>query len=98
MATEFNTQVGNGKHCLRFETDNREYYLLMQETARRCVDGKPATNADRIRAMSDEELADMLWKMGRNYRAVCADPVVDYNEHRDGLITWLKQPEGRKEE
>ena len=56
MATEFNTQVGNGKHCLRFETDNREYYLLMQETARRCVDGKP-TNADRIRQMSDEELA-----------------------------------------
>ena len=34
MATEFNAQVDNGKHCLRFETDNREYYLLMQETAR----------------------------------------------------------------
>ena len=50
------------------------------------------TNADRIRAMSDEELADMLWKTGRNYRAVCADPVVDYNEHRDHLISWLKQP------
>ena len=50
------------------------------------------TNADRIRAMSDEELADMLWKTGRNYRAVCADPVVDYNEHRDHLIAWLKQP------
>lgn len=57
---------------------------------------EPVTNADRIRAMSDEELADMLWKTGRNYRAVCADPVVDYNEHRDGLIAWLKQPEGRK--
>ena len=50
------------------------------------------TNADRIRAMSDEELADMLCKTGRNYRAVCADPVVDYNEHRDNLIAWLKQP------
>ena len=50
------------------------------------------TNADRIRAMSDEELADMLWKTGRNYRAVCADPVVDYNEHRDHLIAWLQQP------
>ena len=50
------------------------------------------TNADRIRSMSDEELADMLWKTGRNYRAVCADPVVDYNEHRDHLIAWLKQP------
>ena len=53
---------------------------------------KPQTNAERIRAMSDEELADMLWKTGRNYRAVCADPSVDYNEHRDHLIAWLKQP------
>ena len=50
------------------------------------------TNAQKIRAMSDEELADMLWKTGRNYRAVCADPVVDYNEHRDHLIAWLQHP------
>lgn len=57
-----------------------------------CTDFVQFTNADRIRAMSDEELADMLWKTGRNYRAVCADPVVDYNEHRDNLIAWLKQP------
>ena len=53
---------------------------------------KPKTNADRIRAMSDEELAEMLWKTGRNYRSVCADPVVDYNEQRDNLIDWLQQP------
>ena len=50
------------------------------------------TNADRIRSMTDEELADMLWKTGRNYRAVCADPVVDYNEHYEHLIEWLQQP------
>ena len=55
MATGFNTQVGNGEYRLQFETDNKEYYLLMQETARRCVDGKPVTNADRVRSMSDEE-------------------------------------------
>ena len=60
MATGFNTQVSNGEYRLQFETDNREYYLLMQETARRCVDGKPVTNADSIRAMSDEELAEFL--------------------------------------
>ena len=60
----------------------------------RCKEYKPdyMTNADRIRSMSDEELADILWKTGRNYRAVCADPVVDYNEHRDHLIAWLQQP------
>ena len=60
----------------------------------KCKQYKPnyTTNADRIRSMSDDELADMLWKTGRNYRAVCADPVVDYNEHRDHLIDWLQQP------
>ena len=38
MATGFNTQVGDGEYRLQFETDNKEHYLLMQETARRCVD------------------------------------------------------------
>ena len=41
MSTEFNTQIGNGKYQLQFETDNKEHYLLLQEMARRCVDGKP---------------------------------------------------------
>ena len=63
-----------------------------QDMQRDCQYFCEKTNADRIRSMSDEELADMLWKTGRNYRAVCADPVVDYNEHRDYLIAWLKQP------
>ena len=60
----------------------------------KCKQYKPiyTTNADRIRAMSDEELADMLWKTGRNYRAVCADPIVDYNEQHEHFIEWLKKP------
>lgn len=41
MSTEFNTQIGEGKYQLQFETDNKEHYLLLQELARRCVDGKP---------------------------------------------------------
>ena len=53
---------------------------------------KALTNAQKIRGMSDEELAEMLWKTGRNYRSVCADPVVDYNEQRDNLIEWLQNP------
>lgn len=72
---------------------NCTYFIRGECTASFCeYRRKKQTNADRIRAMSDEELADMLWKTGRNYRAVCADPVVDYNEHRDNLIAWLKQP------
>lgn len=60
----------------------------------KCKKYKPnyTTNADHIRSMSDEELADMLWKTGRNYRAVCTDPVVDYNEQHEHIIDWLQQP------
>ena len=103
MATEFNTQVGNGKHCLRFETDNREYYLLMQETARRCVDGKPVTNADRIRSMSDEELAEFLTHINPTNCKDCAfshgwrcqpdrDDYSDFEKCKEGRRRWLQQP------
>ena len=56
------------------------------------TEDKPKTNADHIRAMSDEDLAEMLWKTGRNYRAVCADPVVDHDEQYAELVKWLQQP------
>ena len=81
MATGFNTQVSNGEYRLQFETDNREYYLLMQETARRLVDGKPVTNADRIRSMNDEELARWLEYEGGG---ACAEVC--------GWLNWLQQP------
>lgn len=42
MATGFNTQTGGGEYRLQFETDNKEYLLMMQEAARWCVDKKPA--------------------------------------------------------
>ena len=90
MATGFNTQVGNGEYRLRFETDNREYYLLMQETARRCVDGKPVTNADRIRAMSDEEMAKKL-----QYASGCpvnADCINMSGDCKACWLDWLQQP------
>ena len=90
MATGFNTQAGNGEYRLQFETDNKEYYLLMQETARHCVDGKPVTNADRIRAMSDEELANIMADT-----PICKerymDCIKDGNDCEICLLEWLKQ-------
>ena len=82
MATGFNTQVSNGEYRLQFETDNREHYLLMQETARRCVDGKPVTNADIIRSMNDEELAMCLYEIG--YDGGWFAP--------EGALEWLQKP------
>lgn len=43
--TGFNTQTRGGEYRLQFETDNKEYFLLMQEMARRCLDGQPASDA-----------------------------------------------------
>ena len=82
MATEFNTQVGNGEYRLQFETDNKAHYLIMQSSARRCVDCEHMTNADRIRSMSDEELAMCLYEVGY-------DEGWDKPEY---ALLWLRQP------
>lgn len=76
------------KNCPFSDTDHENCHF---------IDGcdfavEQPTNADHIRAMSDEELAEMLWKTGRNYRAVCADPVVDHDEQCAELVKWLQQP------
>ena len=92
MATGFNTRVGDGEYCLQFETDNREYYLLMQETARRCVGGKPTTNAQKIRSMSDEELNKLFHEI---YNAGAEDAFAYELGQRtnsfEWTMEWLKQ-------
>ena len=94
MATEFNTQVGNGKYCLQFETNNKEHYLLMQSAARRCIDRAHMTNADRIRSMTDEELA--LWICSvydieeENGKFINGIIIPGYAPH--DIEEWLQQP------
>ena len=46
---------------------------------------KPQTNADRIRAMSDEELATDLLDM---FQDICEDGVPS----KEWMLEWLKQP------
>ena len=82
MATEFNTQVSNGEYRLQFETDNKAHYLIMQSSARRCIDHAHMTNADRIRSMTDEELAMLLYEIG------CE---IGWTEPEYAL-EWLQQP------
>lgn len=90
MSTGFNTQTGGGHYRLQFETDNEEYFLLMQELARCCVDHpKVKTNGDKIRAMSDEELA-VITMCPNNFGA-------EIDCFRAGSCAecctkWLKQP------
>ena len=80
----------NAHHLTRYAT------LILQEAPTitdlsKCVafnstvDGKPLTNADRVRVMSDEELA--AW-------AINEAPKIGfrYTSSETGLLKWLKQP------
>ena len=49
MATGFSTRSGPDGYRLNFDTDNLDYYLLMQKIARHCVDGKPAAYVVEVR-------------------------------------------------
>lgn len=71
---------------------NNSCTMCWRTSNKKCPHFVQKTNADRIRSMSDEELAEMLWKTGRNYRAVCTDPVVDHDEQYAELVKWLQQP------
>ena len=69
-----------------------------EDTALVCVDrviGKPMTNADRIRAMSDEELAMML----KDYKDCSKNCIISNGKHcyqiceeESVLLKWLQQP------
>lgn len=62
---------------------------------------KPITNADRIRAMSDEELAAFLCKKFGCHSDTCPGiELCNPNEGKaNGLLKWLQQPaEPPKEE
>lgn len=49
MATGFSTRSGPDGYRLNFDTDNLDYYLLMQKIARHCVDGKPTADVVPVR-------------------------------------------------
>lgn len=80
--------------CDRLERKTRDCELLRQKVVK-LLPRKPMTNADRFRAMSDEELAELLIKY---------DGVYDvYRTHGDGAnydweaavsaeLEWLQPP------
>lgn len=66
------------------------YYQSWICTRCRDVEHKPTTNADRIRAMTDEELAD--WLTISVIPRVCEIPLKAGNEPMlDKWLDWLKQ-------
>ena len=57
----------------------------------------PYTNADRIRAMSDEELAKTIYGMQKDLCKHFAEAVgykgpLEFDEDAPDILDWLKQP------
>ena len=85
------------------KTDNHEHYRASVDFAKRLIDhSKPATNADRIRSMSDEELAEFLTHInptncqdcGFSHGWRCQPDKGDYSDFKkckEGRKRWLKQ-------
>ncbi len=59
-SSEFMTHSGPNGYEIHFRTPDHEKYRTVEDVCRKMIDQAkpPVTNADRIRAMSDEELAE----------------------------------------
>ena len=89
------------KQCREFEKCKDDAFINgakfdPNESAKYCTGFEPITNADRIRAMSDEELADALQKFCIAM-VDCSDcPLYDFGCPKNSIfnywIEWLQQP------
>jgi len=76
---------------IHFATPDMEKYLAVQEECRRQIrHAKPMTNADRIRQMTDEELAEYL---GTDLDGCVGRKCVidDNTDCQKCWLDWLKQ-------
>lgn len=67
--------------CINQNYQHEQWMLTTNRTEPVIV--KPNTNADRIRAMTDEELAEWYWWMLNYVRGA--------TDSRTALLDWLKQ-------
>ena len=97
--TEFiSRNYGNEGYEIIIKTDSHDHYRATEEFARRLIDhAKPMRNADRIRAMSDEELATFISEIADE-----CERNTECNQHcygcdieycvRESCLKWLQQP------
>ena len=88
------------------KTDSHEHYKATVDFAKRLLGHpKPQTNADRIKAMSDEELAEFLTHINPTNCQDCAfshgwrcqpdrDDYSDFEKCKEGRKRWLQMPAG----
>ena len=91
--TEFiSRNYGKEGYEIIIKTDSHEHYKAAESFARRLIDhSKPMTNAQKIRAMSDEELVEFIKKI-KVRAAFCK--AIKNNDAFEELCSaeWLKQP------
>ena len=99
--TEFiSRNYGKEGYKIIIKTDSQEHYKAAEDFARRLIDhSKPKTNADRIRSMSDEELAEFIRSMvdGSNSHNVACYGCINYGTHHSDPAnkgTYLYECEG----
>lgn len=95
--TEFITRNYGNKECeIIIKTDSKEHYKATEDFARRLIDhAKPKTNADRIRAMTGEELAAQLAEVFcKGFKASTSVVIPDelVKEIMEQFLEQLKQP------
>ena len=94
---------GKGETIYYVETDRDENTVTVEQRKGICLTcngsgEKPQTNADRIRAMSDEELMQFLFNKVSN-NTICSFCVPTMRTKckcdghcKNGILEWLKQP------
>ena len=103
--TEFiSRNYGKEGYEIIIKTDSHEHYKAAESFARRLIGhSKPMTNAQKIRSMSDEELAEFLTHINPTNCQDCAfshgwrcqpdrDDYSDFKKCEEGRKRWLKQP------
>lgn len=102
--TEFISRIyGNEGYEIIIKTDSHEHYRATEDFARRLIDhSKPVTNAQKIRAVSDEELTEFVCRNGINTLCdiICGgecDAIASFKKSGDEackeiVMNWLKQP------
>ena len=92
--TEFITRnYGQKEFEVIIKTDSKDHYKQAEEFSRKLIDhAKPQTNAQKIRAMSDDELAWelMLWRCeaAARHHGISSE----YPDTQKTILDWLQQP------
>lgn len=91
--TEFiSRSYGQKEFELIIKTDSKEHYKAAEDFARRLIGhAKPQTQADRIRAMSDEELLELL-KDFSSFSCIFPDKDCEHVSCVECVEAYLKAP------